>query len=64
MIEKCALSLKKAHFHATEKNTPLNIENRYNWIVRWGRTEMNYSSNCVFVDECAFQVTMKRSMAW
>ncbi|EIE76271.1 hypothetical protein RO3G_00975 [Rhizopus delemar RA 99-880] len=27
-------------------------------------TDMNYMNNCVFADDVAFHITLKRSMAW
>ena len=52
--EKRRISLKKAHFHPAERNSSENIERRYTWIKRWMETDMDYLSNCVFIDEAAF----------
>ncbi|KAG2207889.1 hypothetical protein INT47_010873 [Mucor saturninus] len=64
MTEKCALSFKKAHFHSKERNSPVSIEKRFDWITRWIQTDMDYNSNCVFIDESAFHINLKRTMAW
>lgn len=64
MTEKCALSFKKAHFHSKERNSPVSIEKRFDWVIRWGETDMDYNSNCVFIDESAFHINLKRTMAW
>lgn len=61
---KCKISLKRAHFHAAERNSPEKIETRYEWVTKWLQTDMDYLSNCVFVDEAAFHINMKRSYAW
>ncbi|KAG1266388.1 hypothetical protein G6F65_014071 [Rhizopus arrhizus] len=64
MKEKCRISLKKAHFHSAERNSSENIERRYKWIKRWTKTDMDYLSNCIFIDEAAFHINMKRTVAW
>ncbi|KAG1142638.1 hypothetical protein G6F38_007600 [Rhizopus arrhizus] len=62
--EKCRISLKKAHFHSVERNSFENIERRYKWIKIWMETDMDYLSNCIFIDEAAFHIDMKRTVAW
>ncbi|KAG2207392.1 hypothetical protein INT47_006867 [Mucor saturninus] len=53
-----------AHFHSKERNSPENIQKRYDWVVRWSQTDMDYMSNCAFIDEAAFHINLKRTMAW
>ncbi|CEG80910.1 hypothetical protein RMATCC62417_15173 [Rhizopus microsporus] len=60
----CNLSLKKVDFHSIERNSPAKIEERYNWVCKWEKTNMNFLTNCVFLDESAFDINMKRSRAW
>ncbi|CEG75317.1 hypothetical protein RMATCC62417_10382 [Rhizopus microsporus] len=64
MRRECNLSLKKADFHSIERNSPAKIEERYNWVCKWESTDMNFLTNCVFLDESAFDINMKRSRAW
>lgn len=61
---KCNMSLKRAHFHSVERNCPEKIEERYQWVKHWLKTDMDYTSNCVFIDEAAFHINMKRTFAW
>ncbi|CEG71935.1 hypothetical protein RMATCC62417_07578 [Rhizopus microsporus] len=49
ITEKCALTLKKAHFHSKERNSPESIEKRYTWVQKWNEADMGFESNCVFV---------------
>lgn len=51
MRNECSLSLKKADFHSIERNSPKKIEERYNWVCKWENTDMNFLTNCVFLDE-------------
>lgn len=64
MRSECNFSLKKADFYSIERNSPGKIEERYNWICQWESIDMNFLTNCVFLDECAFDINMKRSRAW
>ena len=64
MKSECNLSLKKADFHSVERNSPAKVEERHDWVRKWENTDMNFLTNCVFLDESAFDINMKRSRAW
>ena len=64
VTEKCRISLKKAHFHSIERNSTQKIEERYQWVKQWEKTDLDFESNCVFIDKATFHINMKRSMAW
>jgi transposase len=64
MRRECNLSLKKADFHSVERNSQAKLEERYDWVRKWESTGMNFLTNCVFLDEFAFDINMKRSRAW
>jgi len=64
VTEKCRISLKRAHFHSIERNSPQKIEERYQRVKQWEKTDLDFKSNCVFIDETAFHINMKRSMVW
>ncbi|KAG1488698.1 hypothetical protein G6F46_012114 [Rhizopus delemar] len=64
VTENCRISLKRAHFHSIERNSPQKIEERHQWVKQWEKTDLDFESNCVFIDEAAFHINMKRSMAW
>lgn len=64
MTGECNITFKKAHFHALARNNDVNIEKRYNWILQWRNSDMDYMKNCVFIDESGFHINLRRSMAW
>ncbi|ORE19834.1 hypothetical protein BCV71DRAFT_262559 [Rhizopus microsporus] len=64
MRSECNLSLKKADFHSIQRNSPAKMEERHDWVRKWENTDMNFLTNCVFLDESAFDINMKRSRAW
>ncbi|KAG1171428.1 hypothetical protein G6F36_011751 [Rhizopus arrhizus] len=33
-------------------------------VINWSKTDLDYQSNCVFIDEAAFHVNLKRTMGW
>lgn len=37
---------------------------RYDWVVQWLKTDLDFETNCVFIDEAAFHINLKRTMAW
>ena len=51
--------------HLIQRNIPNNIERRYKWVLNCVKEEMNmdYMSNYVFINETAFNINLKRSMA-
>ncbi|KAI8889299.1 hypothetical protein K501DRAFT_171366, partial [Backusella circina FSU 941] len=61
---KCQISLKRTHFHSVEQNGLTKIEERYNWGKQWQENDMDFVSNCVFIDEAAFHINMKRNYVW
>jgi transposase len=63
MTEKCKISLKRAHLQPVERNSPEKNKNRHAWVTKWLQMDMDYLGNCVFIDEAAFYVNMKRSYA-
>lgn len=47
-----------------DRNSEEKIQERLGWVRKWERTDMDFRINCVFLDEPAFHINMKRSMAW
>ncbi|KAL1931415.1 hypothetical protein VTP01DRAFT_9557 [Rhizomucor pusillus] len=64
MRTECNLSLKKAEFQSVDRNSPEKIKERHDWVHAWGQTSMHFLTNCVFIDESAFHINMKRTRAW
>lgn len=58
------LSFKKANLEPIERNSPAKIQARVDWIEKWYSTEMDYMTNCVFIDETAFHVNLRRTQTW
>ncbi|KAL1927621.1 hypothetical protein VTP01DRAFT_3858 [Rhizomucor pusillus] len=61
---ECNLPLKKAEFQSVERKSPEKIQERFDWVRQWEQTDMNFLTNCVFLDKSAFHINMKRTRAW
>lgn len=64
MTGECRLSLKKITLHPEERNAPATIEKRFNWATKWGATDLDFVMNCVFIDEAAFNINLRRTLGY
>ncbi|EIE89631.1 hypothetical protein RO3G_14342 [Rhizopus delemar RA 99-880] len=62
--QKCRITFKKAHLQPVERNRPEKIEQRYEWVKKWMETDLDFTSNCVFIDEAVFHINLKRNFSW
>ncbi|KAG1448982.1 hypothetical protein G6F55_010385 [Rhizopus delemar] len=62
--QHCNLSLKKAQLQPIDRNSEEKIQERLDWVHKWEKTDMDFTRNCVFLDESTFHINLKRSMAW
>ncbi|KAG1283946.1 hypothetical protein G6F66_010795 [Rhizopus arrhizus] len=64
VTQHCNLSLKKARLQPIGRNSEEKIQERLDWVRKWEKTDMDFTRNCFFLDESAFHINLKRSMAW
>ncbi|KAG1058139.1 hypothetical protein G6F43_000083 [Rhizopus delemar] len=64
MTTQCNLSIKQAQFQPVERNSEEKIQQRYDWVQKWQQTDLDFITNCVFLNESAFHVNLKRGMVW
>lgn len=55
----CNLSIKTITRHPVARNQSAKIKERREWVETWSKTDMNYTENCIFIDESAFDINMK-----
>ncbi|KAG0907558.1 hypothetical protein G6F33_010465 [Rhizopus arrhizus] len=60
----CNLSLKKTRLQPIDRNSEEKIQERLDWLRKCEKADMDFTRNCVFLDESAFHINLKRSMAW
>ena len=61
---ECGLSFKRATLHPEERNSDDKLQQRFEWINLWAAADIDYMSNCVFVDESGFNINMRSPSAW
>ncbi|KAG1208927.1 hypothetical protein G6F69_006804 [Rhizopus microsporus] len=59
---ECNLSLKNAQFQPVDRNSEEKKEH-FDWVRKWECTDMDFRTNCVFLDESTFHINLKRSIA-
>ncbi|CEI91047.1 hypothetical protein G6F70_008803 [Rhizopus microsporus] len=62
--KECSLTLKKAFFQPIDRSNKKKIQEHLDWVHKWEKTDMGFTTNCVFLDESAFHISMKRSTTW
>lgn len=43
--------IKKPVFESTDKNSPKNLQDRYDWYMMWKDTDIDFTKDCIFIDE-------------
>ncbi|KAG1415261.1 hypothetical protein G6F58_006563 [Rhizopus delemar] len=63
--EKCRISCKKSYFYPEDRNCPDKIEERWRWVKNLlDNTDIDYQSNCIFIDEAGFHINLRRCFSW
>ncbi|GAA5815535.1 hypothetical protein MFLAVUS_009047 [Mucor flavus] len=62
--DDCNLSIKKATFRPESRNDEANLIKRLQWVQEWDQTDMDFSKNCIFIDESGFDINMSSSRTW
>lgn len=57
-------TLKGVQLKPVERNTPARILARKEWVEELKKTDVDYMSNCVFIDEAGFNADLRRSQGW
>ncbi|KAG0738811.1 hypothetical protein G6F62_007891 [Rhizopus arrhizus] len=63
MNETCNLSVKKPH-ESEKRNSPENLQERYEWFMKWKDSDADFTKNCIFIDESGFHINMRKNYAW
>ncbi|KAG1451932.1 hypothetical protein G6F46_010114 [Rhizopus delemar] len=64
MRNDCNLSMKQTTCWPEARTSKENVQKRYEWVVKWSNTDMDFSRNCIFIDEAGFDINMRASRAW
>lgn len=64
IADKCCITLKQATKYTMERDALRTVELRFSIVSQWKAAGVNFSENCVFVDEAGFNSQLMRSRAW
>ncbi|KAG1125828.1 hypothetical protein G6F42_008355 [Rhizopus arrhizus] len=42
------------------RNSDNNLQTRYEWIIKWKGSDLDYAKNCVFIDETALKTAKQK----
>lgn len=57
------ITVKKPTFEAEVRNSEANLQTRFEWFMKWKDTDLDYTNNCVFIDEAGFNINMRNNWA-
>ncbi|OAD65646.1 hypothetical protein PHYBLDRAFT_153339 [Phycomyces blakesleeanus NRRL 1555(-)] len=69
-VEDVVVSLERLFANFSLKETSVQrssgktLQKRFEWVEQWTTTDMDFLSNCVFVDESGFDINMRPPSAW
>ncbi|KAG1464724.1 hypothetical protein G6F56_005024 [Rhizopus delemar] len=64
LTTECSISIKRAKIPQIGNVHPETIQQSYEWAIDMKQSFVDFLTNCVFLDETAFYINMRRSMAW
>lgn len=59
ILHECNLTIKKLQRQPKARNDPTRINARYEWVMEYDKSDMDYLQNCVFIDESGFDINMR-----
>ncbi|KAI9256053.1 hypothetical protein EDC94DRAFT_586897 [Helicostylum pulchrum] len=59
--KECNLSINTMTRHPKARNDPDRLKVRCEWVEMWSKTSMDFNTNCIFIDESAFDINKRPS---
>ncbi|CEP13721.1 hypothetical protein [Parasitella parasitica] len=57
------ITIQKRLFETEIRNLPENMETRFEWFMKWKGSNLDFTKNCVFIDEAGFHINMRNNWA-
>ncbi|CEI96154.1 hypothetical protein RMCBS344292_10321 [Rhizopus microsporus] len=57
------ITIKKPTFNPKVRNSENNLQTRYEWFMKWKDSDLDYTKNCVFIDEAGFNINVRNNWA-
>ncbi|KAI7846714.1 hypothetical protein BDC45DRAFT_69097 [Circinella umbellata] len=65
LTQKCRLSLKRAGWYPERRTDTDTKRMREEWVRQYIHSkQIDYESNCIFIEECPFNASMRRNYGW
>ncbi|OBZ82132.1 hypothetical protein A0J61_09819, partial [Choanephora cucurbitarum] len=61
ILHECNLAIKRLQRQPKARNNPARIQVRYDWVMKYDSSGMNFLRNCIFIDESGFDINMRPS---
>ncbi|KAG1474713.1 hypothetical protein G6F56_000181 [Rhizopus delemar] len=57
------ITIKKPLFEPEIRNSPENMETRFEWFMKWKDSNLDFTKNRVFIDEAGFHINIRNNWA-
>ncbi|CEP09722.1 hypothetical protein [Parasitella parasitica] len=57
------ISVKRPTFEAEVRNSAENLQTRYELFMQWKDSNLDFTQNCVFIDESGFNINLRNTWA-
>lgn len=57
------ITIKKPYFEPEVRNSVENLQTRFEWFMKWKDSDMDFTKNCIFIDEAGFHINMRLNWA-
>lgn len=55
------MTIKRLRRQFKARNDPKRIDARYEWVMKYDNSDMDFLQNCIFIDESGFDINMRPS---
>lgn len=57
------ITVKRPIFEPEVRNSETNLQTRYEWFMEWKDSDLDYTKNCIFIDEAGFHINLRNNWA-
>lgn len=57
------VTVKKPTFELEARSSADNLETRYEWFMKWKDSDVDFTKNCIFIDETGFHINLRNNWA-
>ncbi|KAG1049739.1 hypothetical protein G6F43_007951 [Rhizopus delemar] len=57
------ITVKKPMFEPEVRNSVGNLQTRFEWFMEWKGSDLDFTKNCIFIDEAGFHINIRNNWA-